>query len=364
MNQKAPSVSDERRRAGRYGPTFHLRVMVQRESLQSRLCYVQNVSRTGVLLVCHSTSEKPVFRIGDHVHINFRDRNVPKQSGSVSGDIVRLTADRVAVDYSAAEKSARRQFLRLRKKPVSEPSPVKQQMDDTAVESVIQQSLELKNQGVATSARELVPVSIENSAAKSRKAMFAGALTLIALALGLLALYNYRVQNRLNETLSTLETLKTQLATKGDREATSGLARRVSDLESRQKQLADAIDNPPAKQAPRVTVEKLEPEVADPKQAPGSRAAPATEPKPETANGPTTWVINLMALSDSDAARNVVAKAKASGIKIESKAINVGNKTLHRLFIPGLASVEEANELARKLQKTLALKQTPWIAEQ
>ncbi len=364
MNQKAPSMSDERRRASRYGPTFHLRVMVQRESLQTKLCYVQNFSRTGVLLVCHCTSEEPIFKIGDHVDINFRDRNIPQQSGSVSGDIVRVIADRVAVDYSAAEKTARKKFLSLREKTAGKTSPVKQQTDETAVEPVVQKSLELKNQDAATSTREQLPVSIENSAVKSRRVMLASALIVIALALGLLGLYNYRLQTRLNEMSSTLETLKTQLATKGDREATSGLALRLSDLESRQQQLADAIDNAPAKQAPQVTVEKLKPEIADPKPTRSAPAAPVTGRKSEAANGQERWVINVMALSDADAARNVVAKARAAGITIESRQIDVGNRSMHRLFISGLGSRQEASELAETVQKTLALKQAPWIAKQ
>ncbi len=71
-----------------------------------------------------------------------------------------------------------------------------------------------------------------------------------------------------------------------------------------------------------------------------------------------------MALSDSEAAEKIVAKAKASGINIEHKKIDVGDKTMHRLFISGLGSREEASALAGKVQKTLSLKQTPWIARQ
>lgn len=365
MNQETTSISTERRRASRYNLKSRLRVMLLRESLRPRVCYVQNFSQTGVLLVCLSSAEEAVFKIGDRVNINFRNHNLTQQSCSVSGDIVRVTADGVAVDFSAAEKSARRKFLSLLKTSANEPLPVTPQLrEETAVESVTPKPPPSEDHDVEPLTSEPRHVSIDKGAAKSRLAMLVGALIVISLAFGLLGLYNYRLHSRLDETRLILDSLEKQLPPKGDREAVSDLTRRLNELERSQKQLAVALDDPPDTQALRATIEELRAELADLKQARRPPEAPVTGDNPETTSNGVKWVINLMALSDSDAAARIVARARKSEIEIKSQEIKVGNKSMHRLFIPGLASYEEASELAGRVQKELSLKEAPWIVKQ
>jgi len=95
----------------------------------------------------------------------------------------------------------------------------------------------------------------------------------------------------------------------------------------------------------------------------GGETAAAETGNLEQAGG-GEWVINLITLGDSAAAKSFQERLNALDIESRIEPITSGNKTLQRVVVPGFKSQEEAQNMVPELKKRLELSDEPWITRQ
>jgi len=357
------SASTERRRSERLTLEPQPGVILRRQNSPDSRCHIRDFSQHGALLRRRTgkwTSQEFRLGVGNAVDICFFDRSEPNRSGAITGNIVRINEDDVAVDYSNSDAPRRRALTALLQRQSEERSAKieREELVSATKATLPRFAHSIKSQWFPKMDR-FTRLNV------SRQSIFIVSLVLGAMILGAILIYSLQLRDQLNILKTSVESLRPQLANQNRAEVVE-LARRIDALEKDQGRISTALTQSSEQEDLRGAVERLRTEVTKLQQATDKfHGLPVRKQEiSPMISEKSTWVVHIMTVTDLNSASQFIARAKALGIKVDTQKTFVGAKEMYRLFVPGIKSPEAATKLASDLQKRLSLTKRPWIAKQ
>lgn len=367
------SKHTENRRSQRLTPNSQVSVILYRENARPRGCYVSDYSDHGMLLKCmtrEKTTRGNALKVGDDASIHFWDRGAPGRSDKVSGQIVRVNENLVAMEYSPAGTSSLGKLLTLLRHQGRETSQEKVSMKERPVPKLqLPDKNTVETQETAPLNGGLPEEKVERNReiSSNGSSLQLGLLVLAVLAVIGLALYSFSLSSRLDEVTQIVDVLQTEQPNQVESTLPSDLTDRIAAVEQKQADMTLLLGDAVKQDVFRAAVEKFDSRLQGLQKK--SQVAAKIENTPaasieSVATGQPSWIVNLATLSDNNAVGKFIEKANDLGLDVRAEQVAVNDKQMYRLSIPGITSYEEAERLAATVQQQLGLSQKPWIAKQ
>lgn len=366
------SKQTENRRSQRYPPNSQVSVILYRENARPRGCYVSNYSDHGMLLKCmtrEKTTQGNALKVGDNASIHFWDRGAPGRSDKVSGQIVRVDENLVAMEYLTTGTSSVGKLLTLLRRQEQNASPEEVSMQDRPIPKLQLPDKNVAETQEATAVPGIPPEQVERKreASSNSSGLQLGLLILAILGVAGLTVYNFSLSARLDELTQTVSVLPGEQTNQGEPALPSDLTERIAAVEQKQADMTMLLGDTVKQSDLKAAVDKFESRLQDAQNK--SVVTTTTQPAPAAstesiATGQQSWIVNLATVSDNNAVDKFIKKASDLGLDVQAEQVTVNDKQMYRLSIPGIVSYEEASKLASTAQQQLGLSQKPWIAKQ